>query len=106
MNHLYSVCFENQGLFKVRADLDRAGSCFLCVSVCLLMESLSGCVCFSHSDDLLSVLLAGAGPPSFDGLLFKQRHQFVGRLVQKLQVTFFWRLGRTQHVVQVHYQVT
>lgn len=68
--------------------------------------SLPGCVCFAHSDDLLPVLLAGAGPPSFDGLLFKQRHQFVHRLLQKLQVTFLWRLGRTQHVVQVHHQVT
>lgn len=61
---------------------------------------------YSHSDDLLSVLLAGAGPPSFDGLLFEQRHQFVHWLGQQLQGTFFWRLGRTQHVVQVHHQVT
>lgn len=67
---------------------------------------MSVSVCFAHSDDLLSVLLAGAGPPPFDRLLFKQRHQLVHRLVQELQVALLWRLGRTQHVVQVHDQVT
>lgn len=77
--------------------------------MCLLMKEqvcLSGCVCFAHSDDLLSVLLAGAGPPAFDGLLLKQRHQFGHWLVQKLQVAFLRRLGRTHHVVQIHHQVT
>lgn len=66
----------------------------LCVRLC------------SHSDDLLSVILAGAGPPAFDGLLFKQRHQFVQWLVEHLKGTFLWRLCWTQHVVQVHHQVT
>lgn len=69
----------------------------------------NGCVCVclcSHSDDLLSIVLAGAGPPAFDGLLFKQRHQFVRWLVKHLKGTLLWRLCWTQHVVQVHHQVT
>lgn len=60
----------------------------------------------AHSDDLLPVLVTRAGPPAFDSLLFEKRHQLVPRLVEKLQATFLRGLGWTQHVVQVHHQVT
>lgn len=60
----------------------------------------------THSDDLLPVIVTRARPPAFDGLLFEQRHELLPRLVQKLQVTFLRRFGWTQHVVQVHHQVT
>lgn len=83
---------------------NKKGSGLICFRTLLKMVV---CVCLcSHSDDLLSIVLAGAGPPAFDSLLFKQRHQFFRWLVEHLKGTLLWRLCWTQHVVQVHHQVT
>lgn len=63
------------------------------------------CLCVSHGQDPVSIAAAAAGPPASDHPLLEQRHLSID-LLQQLQVTFLWRLGRTQHVVQLHCQVT
>ena len=70
----------------------------MCVCVCVCMGP--------HSQLGVPVEQAAAGPPALHALLLEQRDALVRRLLQHLQAALHRALGRPQHAVQVHLQVT